>query len=63
MLRGVKMFGRVCILRGIAAPDVSADEAFAQMNPAIAHLEALLASLCARLNVLNLVQMSTVFRM
>src|ERR1700730_9001935 len=52
-----KVFGRVFVLRGIAAADVSAFEAHAQMNPLVAGLEAFLATGCARLNVVYVVEM------
>lgn len=40
MLHGMEMFGGVFILRRIAAADVSADQAQAQVHPAIAHGDA-----------------------
>src|SRR5467141_708920 len=48
MLRGVKVLGGMLILGFVAAADVSADPAQAQMHPGIAHLEAFLAAFAAR---------------
>jgi hypothetical protein len=48
MLRRMEMLGRVPILRIVAATDVSAASAKAQVDPAIAQLEALLATATAR---------------
>src|SRR5216117_641560 len=48
MLRGVKVLGGMLVLRFIAAADVSAGAAQAQMHPGIAHLEAFLAAFAAR---------------
>jgi hypothetical protein len=44
MLCRMEMLGRVPILRVVAATDVSAGPAEAQMDPGIAQLEALLAT-------------------
>jgi hypothetical protein len=57
MLRLSEMLGGVPVLRGIAAPDMAANFAEAQMNPRIAHLQTLLASIGFRGRVLYLVQM------
>jgi hypothetical protein len=43
-----EVLGGVLVLRGIAAADVAADLAKAQMNPRIAHLQALLAPIALR---------------
>jgi hypothetical protein len=48
--------GGVPVLRGITAADVAADFAKAQMNPRIAHLQALLTPIGLRGWVLYLVQ-------
>ena len=48
----VEMFGSMLIFGGVAAADVAADETDAQMNPAIAHLQALLAAIGAGRNSL-----------
>jgi hypothetical protein len=57
MLGVVKMLGGVLVLRRIAAPDVAANEAQAQMHPGVAHLQALLATVGVRLHVFDLVEM------
>jgi len=44
MLRRMEMLGRVPILRIVAATDLCAGPAEAQMDPGIAQLEALLAT-------------------
>ena len=44
MLGAVKMFGRVLVLRGVAAAHVAAFHTEAQVHPRIAALEALLAA-------------------
>src|SRR5262249_60943704 len=61
MLDLMKMLGGMPILRRIAAPDVSAFQAQAQMHPGIAHLQAFLAAFAAGSDFLDLFQMSTVF--
>jgi len=48
MLRGVKVLGGMLVLGFVAAADVSAGPAQAQMHPGIAHLEAFLAAFAAR---------------
>jgi hypothetical protein len=58
----VKMFGSMLVFGGIAAANVTADQTFAQMYPAISHLQTLLATISARLNVANLISMDTGFR-
>jgi hypothetical protein len=57
MLGRVKMLGRVLILRRIAAPDVAANEAQAQMHPSVAHLQAFLATARVRVHVVDLIEM------
>jgi hypothetical protein len=59
MLGFVEMFGSVFVLRGIAATDFPALHAKAQMDPAVASFHALLAALCMRLDVLDLIEMRT----
>src|SRR5215470_9169958 len=44
MLRRTEMLGRVLVLRFVAASDVSARPAQAQMRPAVSHGEAFLAA-------------------
>jgi hypothetical protein len=53
MLSLMKMFGGVLVLGRIAAADVTADEALSQVDPRIAHLQALLAAFAAGLNLAN----------
>ena len=55
----VKVLGGVLILGGITAADVTADKTFPQVNPGIAHLEALLAALAARLHLADLFYVRT----
>jgi hypothetical protein len=52
---GVKMFCCVLIFGRIAATDVATRHAQSQMNPGVAHLQALLASVRVRLHVSNLI--------
>src|SRR5579863_7650339 len=56
---GVEMFGRVFILRRIAATHVAANHTQPQMNPRVVHLQTLLAAVRARLHIFDLVEMST----
>src|SRR5687768_11047990 len=57
---GVEVLRRVLVLRGIATPDVAANPTEAQMDPGVADLQALLATIGgARRNVANLVEMGT----
>ena len=46
MLGLMKVFGRVLVLGGIAAANVTADEALSQVHPPIAHLRGIPCSLC-----------------
>jgi hypothetical protein len=62
MLRFVKVFGGVLVLRRIAAADVPALEAQTQVNPRIAHLHALFAFVLVRLPDLNRIEMCALFR-
>ena len=57
MAGGVEMLGRVLILRRVAAADVTAGEAQAQMHPPVADLEAVFATACVRRDGVYLVQM------
>jgi hypothetical protein len=59
MLACVEMFGRVFVLRGIAATHVAAFQTQPQMNPGVVHFQALLAAVGMRLHVLDLVEMGT----
>ena len=57
----LEVLGGVPILRGITAADVAADFAKAQMNPRIAHLQALLTPIGLRGWVLYLIQVRASF--
>jgi hypothetical protein len=61
MLGFVKVFGGVFILRGIAATNVAANEAHAQVNPSIAELNAFLAHMNVGFSYLNFVEVSASF--
>jgi hypothetical protein len=56
------MLGRVFVLRRVAATDVAADQAQPQVNPGIARLQAVLATVRARLDLANLIDMQTLRR-
>jgi hypothetical protein len=58
VLGGVKVLRGVLILRGVAAADVPAGQAKTQMNPAIAGFQAFFATLGARRDFVDLLQMS-----
>jgi hypothetical protein len=58
---GVKVFSGVLVLRGIAATDVAADEAQAQVNPAIVQLQTLLATTRMGFDRLDFIEVSTSF--
>jgi hypothetical protein len=51
--RGVKMLGGVLVLGAVAAADVAAFQAKAQMDPGIAHFEAFLATRAAGFDLAN----------
>jgi hypothetical protein len=57
----VKMFGRVRVLRRVAAADMSTREAKAQMHPGISCLQAVFAAVRAGRDLLYLVQMGAGF--
>jgi hypothetical protein len=57
----VEMLGRVAILRVVAAADVAADHAEAQVQPPIAQVQALFATITARRDFLDLIDMLTGF--
>jgi hypothetical protein len=61
VLSGVEVLRGVFISRLVAAADVAAGEALAQVHPGVAHLEALLAALGARGKVLDLTQVCTLW--
>jgi hypothetical protein len=50
----MKVLGGVLVLGGITTANVTADKTFPQVNPGIAHLEALLAALATRLHLADL---------
>ena len=52
-----KMFRGVLVLGGVAAPDVSACQAHPQMDPAVLHLQTLLAACGARFDIADLAKM------
>jgi hypothetical protein len=56
VLNGVKMFGGVLVFRRIAAADVSALHAKAEVDPGIAHLQALFATLRFRVHVMDVIE-------
>jgi hypothetical protein len=56
MARGMEMLRRMLVLGGIAATHVAADSAQPQVDPGIAHFQALLAALSFRFDVSYLVQ-------
>jgi hypothetical protein len=53
--RGVEVPGGVPVLGTVATADVAADEALPEVHPRVAHLQALLAPVCAGFDVLDLV--------
>jgi len=55
----VEMRGGVLVLRAVAAPDVAARKAHAQLHPALAHPQALLAAFAVRRHVHNPIAMRT----
>lgn len=62
MLGVMKVFGCMLVFRGIAAADVSADKAQAEMHPGIASLYALLTHVLGGFTDLDLIEMLTGFR-
>jgi hypothetical protein len=59
MLRLVKMLGCVLVLGRVTTANVAATQAFAEMNPAIAHFKAFLAAIAARGHIPNFFYMRT----
>jgi len=57
----VKVFGGVFVLGRVAAADVPADEAHAQMDPGIAELHAILTNMLVRFSYFNLIKVGTFF--
>jgi hypothetical protein len=60
VLGSIEVLGRVLVRARIATAHVSADETFPEVNPPVTARQALLAALCARLYVFDLVQMRAV---
>jgi hypothetical protein len=54
---GMKVLGGVLVFRRVAAADVAADKAEAEVDPAVARLEAILATVRARGDIVDLVEM------
>jgi hypothetical protein len=52
----VKVFGGVLVLGRIATADVAATHAQAQVDPFVAHLQALFTAVSVRLDVVNLIE-------
>jgi hypothetical protein len=62
MLGGVKMFCGMPMGRIVAASNVPANQADAQVYPTTADTQAIFTALCAGCDAVNLIQMGTVFR-
>src|SRR5450631_3139046 len=62
VLDGIEVRARVLVLRGVAAADMAAGQTQAQMDPAVARLQAVLAALRARRDLANLAQVRIRFR-
>jgi hypothetical protein len=58
---GVEVFGGMLVFRGVAAADVAAGEAEAEVHPAVTHLEALFAAFGFRLGGLDVFDVGTGF--
>jgi hypothetical protein len=61
MRRFVKVFGGVFVLGRVAATDIAADQAHAQMDPGIALLNAILTNMLVRFSYFDLIKVSTFF--
>ena len=57
----VEVFGGVLIFRRIAAADVTTAQTQAEVDPGIAHFQALLTSFCVRLHIMDLIEMGTLW--
>lgn len=55
----VEMLRRMLVLRGVTAANVPANQAFAQVNPAIASFQTVLTAIGARRDLLYLIKMTT----
>ena len=62
MSNGMKMLGGVFIFGGIAAADMAADQAQAQVHPAVAHFDAFGADVRTGGGDFHFVQVFTLFR-
>jgi hypothetical protein len=62
MVHRVKVVGRVLVFGRVAAADMSAAQAQSEMNPGVADLEAIFASLRAGCDVMDLIEMGALFR-
>jgi hypothetical protein len=58
MVRLLKMFGGVLVLGGITTAHMAAFKADAQVHPRIAYSQAILATICGRLDVTDLIEMA-----
>jgi hypothetical protein len=56
----MKMFCGVFVFGRVAATDMAANQAEAQVHPAVAHLQTFFAALGFGLYVLDLIEMSTI---
>ena len=54
----VEVFGRVRVLRAVATADVAARQALTQVDPGVAHLEALDAAFAARMHSLDFLRVN-----
>ena len=61
MRRFVKVFGGVLVLGRVAATDIAADKAHAQVDPGIAGLHALLTNMLVRFSYFDLIEVGTFF--
>jgi hypothetical protein len=59
MFRGVEMFGRMLILRRVAATYMPTGEAETEMDPVVSDLQTVFTTGSARFDVSNLFQVST----
>jgi hypothetical protein len=59
MLSLVKMLGGMLVLGRVTTANVAATQAFAEMDPAIAHFKAFLAAIAARGHIPNFFRVRT----
>ena len=57
----VEMLRRVLILRGVTTSDMPANQALAQVNPAIANFQTVLTAIRARCDLSYLIQVTTLY--